>query len=162
MIYPDKYFRFKMTRFPFYLLLFYCFSAFYSCPSPSINIYERGGIESISDSNIIPLSLNENQGYSLDLNQITDNKISSFCFLEKKIWASLGIARVGLIQKNLSSITEIPFRDEDYKKDGLALELNCVYSIRYGNPRIPFIALLRIENISPKSLNLLCYKVPHE
>ena len=110
MRYTDRQIRVQTTWFPFYLLLIYL-SAYYSCSG--VTLYERGGIESTSDSQIMPLILNKDHGYNFELNQTTDKKNCSFYYFENKIWASLGIARVGLIQKKLSSITEIPFRDED-------------------------------------------------
>lgn len=163
MICSKRQIQILMARFPFYSLLIYL-SAIYSCCSPkySPNINETGGTESPSRSQVMILVLIEDQGYSFELNQTTNKETSAFYYLENKIWAKLGIARVGLIQKDLSRITEIPFRDEDYKKDGLAPEQNCVYALRYGNPQAPFIALLRIDYIWPTALRLLCYKVAHE
>jgi len=139
------------------ILLSVCFS---SCGPNYLSV--TGGLEDRSGSHVTTIILRDNQAYSLELDRIGSKERSAFYLLGKKIYAKLGISRVGLIEKDLSRITEIPFHEEDYKRDGITPELNCVYALRYGNPQDPLIALLRIENIARTSIRILCYKVPHE
>jgi hypothetical protein len=69
---------------------------------------------------------------SKDIDQIEKGSLSSFYYSQGKIFAKHGIAKVGFIKKKLNRITRIPFKDEDYIKDGVKVEKKCVYSIRLG------------------------------
>jgi len=99
--------------------------------------------------NIHKLTLPENLGITPVIKKKTQEDKGAFYYLNKKIYAKEGIAKVGFTKKKLYNITEIPFEDKDYIRNGLTIEKKCVYAIRIGeedNIEIMLIRVLKIIN----------------
>lgn len=106
---------------------------------------------------IYEISLPENLG----LAPITEEGVQeikiAFYYSNKKIFAEQGIAKVGIIEKRLNDITEIPFRDENYIRDGLSVEYKCVYAIRIGKKENQKILLIRVIEIFEHKMKIEYY-----
>jgi hypothetical protein len=144
----------KILKVLYILVSILFFYILYSCMS--MNIDETGGLGR-PYYDVFQLTLLDGQGYDYVINEIVEQDRSVFYFLDEKIFAPMGIAHIGQVKKRLSSITDIPFRNEEYTSSGMEPEENCVYSIRYFHNDKTNVLLVRVEKLSEKYVKLTVY-----
>jgi hypothetical protein len=118
---------------------------------------ERGGITGLPtlgkgigwdpSKNKIPertITLAKDFGLDPIKGESTNKEKASFYYSQGKLFAKKGAAKVGFVEKQLKDITEIPFKDEFFIRDGLAVENKCVYAIRIGDGQSRKILLVRV------------------
>ena len=122
------------------------FSFMFMCSSGS-RIDETGGLGGPLPAGTFMLTLINEEGYDPISNLKTKKDQGAFYYSHKQVFAPEGVAKIGLVLKRLSDITEIPFKDEKYIRDGLELEVECAYSVRYNHEDDVKILLFRVERL---------------
>ncbi len=104
-------------------------------------------IEVFPPGNAIPermLTLAEDFGLDPIKGEPLNKERASFYYSQGKLFAKNGAAKVGFVEKRLKDITVIPFKDEFFIRNGLAVENKCVYAIRIGDGESLKILLVRV------------------
>lgn len=78
-------------------------------------------------------------------------------FKDGLFYSPTGIAKIGVIIKQLENIIEIPIDDNLYKKDGILVEINCVYALKADYLNNPAIILIKVESFSENSVKFQYY-----
>ncbi|MGB9005228.1 MAG: carboxypeptidase-like regulatory domain-containing protein [Candidatus Aminicenantales bacterium] len=132
----------------------------------SVNIGMNSSLEIIMDTGIIDtgnppaenekILIQENQKIFLKNNKLISNDKGTCYYSRGNLIAENGISNLGKIERNLSRITEIPYADEDYKKEK-KLEKGEVYVIRFKKNNDIRIVIVRVLEINNKRLSIEFY-----
>ena len=118
-----------------------------------------GGIGGAPPPGIEEGQLLEGQNF----NPFDEGKVGStdnvFYFEDGKFYAENGIARIGHVEKKISDITEIPFEDDKYKKEGIEIEEDCIYIVRVGKNSEERLFLIKVLHVENDTLKIEFYRV---
>jgi hypothetical protein len=107
--------------------------------------------EVVSNSDPIPpkiIVLKNNHGINPYKKKVVHKKDSNFYYMQKKLYAKFGVAKVDSAEKDLNDITEFPYKPEDYHTGGLVIIPHGVYVIKLDKKggKLLFIRVIEILN----------------
>lgn len=127
----------------------------------SVNMGRNSSLEFIIDTGNPPANnknilIQENQKIFIKNNKLIINDKGTCYYSRGNLIAENGISSLGKIERNLSRITEIPYADEDYKKEK-KLEKGEVYVIRFKKNNDVQIVIVRVIEINNNRLSIEYY-----